>query len=97
VTREHEDSWNVTLRDDHKRATLTAPNQRPSRVRCQNFTKAVATNVGAPGLDWRLLGADDHNGDGKADLLWQTDAGKLAVWQMDGTHVAAADYECRHP
>ena len=62
------------------------------QIKFADFTKAGANNVGAPGLDWHLLGADDHNGDGKGDLLWQTDAGKLAVWQMDGTHVAAADY-----
>ncbi len=62
------------------------------QIKFADYTKAGANNVGAPGLDWHLLGADDHNGDGKGDLLWQTDAGKLAVWQMDGTHVAAADY-----
>ena len=62
------------------------------QIKFADYTKAGANNVGAPGLDWHLLGADDKNGDGKADLLWQTDAGKLAVWQMDGTHVAAADY-----
>ena len=48
--------------------------------------------VGAPGPDWHLLGADDYNHDDKADLLWQTDGGALAIWQMDGTHVASASF-----
>ncbi len=28
--------------------------------------------------------ADDFNGDGKADILWQNDDGTPAVWLMDG-------------
>ncbi len=57
-----------------------------------DFTRVGSTIVGAPGNDWHLLGADDHNGDGKADLLWRTDSGALAEWQMDGTHIVAADF-----
>jgi hypothetical protein len=57
-----------------------------------DYTRLGPTIVRAPGTDWHLLGADDHNGDGKADLLWRTDSGALAEWQMDGTQVVAADY-----
>jgi Ca2+-binding RTX toxin-like protein len=63
-----------------------------NQIKAADFTRVGSTIVGAPGSDWHLLGADDHNGDGKADLLWRTDAGVLAVWEMDGTHVSAADY-----
>jgi hypothetical protein len=62
------------------------------RIKSADFTRVGSTQVGAPGTDWHLLGADDHNGDGKADLLWQTDSGALAEWQMDGTHVSAARF-----
>jgi hypothetical protein len=63
-----------------------------SQIIGADFARVGSTIVGAPGADWHLLGADDHNGDGKADLLWRTDSGALAEWQMDGTHVVAADY-----
>lgn len=49
---------------------------------------------GTPGtrsLDWELVGPADFDQDNKADLLWrntkagQTDAGKVAIWLLDGT------------
>ena len=48
--------------------------------------------VGTPGSDWHVLGTDDFNGDGNGDLLWRTDAGALAVWEMNGTQIKAANY-----
>jgi hypothetical protein len=63
-----------------------------NQIKAADFTRVGATAVGAPGPDWHILGADDHNGDGMADLLWRTDGGALAEWQMDGTQVIAADY-----
>ncbi|MFO1187471.1 MAG: FG-GAP-like repeat-containing protein [Alphaproteobacteria bacterium] len=33
----------------------------------------------------------DFNGDGNADYLWQTDAGRAAIWLMNGTQVAFGD------
>jgi ELWxxDGT repeat protein len=39
-----------------------------------------------PDTNWRLAGADDFNGDGKTDLLWQHGTlGTLGVWFMNGT------------
>jgi len=32
------------------------------------------------------------DGDGKADLLWRTDGGDLAIWEMNGNQIKAADY-----
>jgi hypothetical protein len=63
-----------------------------SQIKAADYTRVGATAVGAPGNDWHVLGADDYDGDGKADILWRTDSGALAIWEMDGTHVAAADY-----
>jgi hypothetical protein len=63
-----------------------------NQIKAADYTRLGSTIVGAPGADWHILGADDRNGDGKADLLWQTDSGALAIWEMDGTHITAADY-----
>jgi len=62
------------------------------QIKAADYTRLGSTAVGAPGPDWHVLGADDNNGDGKADILWQTDSGAIAEWQMDGTHIVAADY-----
>ncbi|MGD1873612.1 MAG: FG-GAP-like repeat-containing protein [Mastigocoleus sp.] len=38
--------------------------------------------------DWMVAGADDFNGDGKADISWRNDTtGENAIWTMDGTTV----------
>lgn len=33
---------------------------------------------------WKIRGVADVDGDGKADIIWQHDAGWLAVWLMNG-------------
>jgi len=63
-----------------------------TQVIAADFTKVGASNVGAPGADWHLLGTSDFDGDGKSDLLWETSAGQVAIWEMDGAHVKSADY-----
>jgi hypothetical protein len=63
-----------------------------NQIKLADFTRVGSTAVGAPGNDWHLLGADDYDHDGKADLLWRTDSNALAIWQMDGTHVASAGF-----
>jgi hypothetical protein len=39
---------------------------------------------GSPGPTWHIEDAQDYNGDGKADILWQNNNGQAAVWFMNG-------------
>jgi hypothetical protein len=41
-------------------------------------------NPDGNGLVWTILGAGDFNFDGRADILWRTQHGSLAVWLMNG-------------
>ena len=38
---------------------------------------------------WQLVGAEDVNGDRKADILWQHTDGTVATWYLDGATVLA--------
>ncbi len=44
-----------------------------------------------PRGDWRLLAAQDWNGDGTCDLLWSDSQGRLVQWLMDQRAVARAE------
>jgi serralysin len=47
-------------------------------------------NVGFnPGPTWHALKAEDFNGDGKSDILWQNDDGTAAVWLMNGASLVS--------
>ena len=43
--------------------------------------------VGTPGSAWTFEGAGDFNGDGKADLLFRSNAGVYATWDLSGTTI----------
>lgn len=46
---------------------------------------------GAVGLDWKLRGSGDFNGDGKPDLVWQNvTTGDVVFYLMDGTTAFAS-------
>jgi hypothetical protein len=38
-----------------------------------------------PDTPWRIVGSGDFDGDGRVDLAWQHDDGRVAVWLMNGT------------
>ena len=40
-----------------------------------------------PGPGWEIKGSGDFNGDGKSDIVWQSNDGTPALWLMDGTNV----------
>jgi hypothetical protein len=63
-----------------------------AQIVAANYTLQGSTIVGAPGPDWHVIGSGDFNGDGDSDLLWRTDGGALAIWEMNGTQIKTADY-----
>jgi len=63
-----------------------------SQIAGADYLHLGANIVGRPAPDWHIIDIGDFNGDAKADILWQTDGGALAIWQMDGTQITAADY-----
>ena len=57
---------------------------------CVVTGRLSSVDVGAnPGPTWHVKGAEDFNGDGKADILWQDDSGQAMVWLLNGTTVLA--------
>jgi hypothetical protein len=51
-----------------------------------NFVSTILLRNGiAVSGGWRAVGAADFNGDGETDILWQNNAGQLAVWFMNET------------
>jgi hypothetical protein len=63
-----------------------------NQIKTADYLRIGPNIVAAPGTNWHVLGTDDFDGDGKADLLWRTDDGTLAIWAMDGTQIKTADY-----
>jgi hypothetical protein len=47
-------------------------------------------NYSPVATSWKIRGVADVNADGKADIIWQNDAGWLAVWLMNGFNATAA-------
>lgn len=40
------------------------------------------------GLEWRLFGTGDFDGNGRAELLWVNDYGQIAEWAVNGANIA---------
>ncbi len=65
-----------------------------------NGTNSVALSTGVinsvTDLNWKIRGANDFNGDGKSDLLWQNQtSGESAAWYMDSSTYLGGTYLTR--
>ncbi len=63
-----------------------------TRIKFGGYVNDGAQAVPAPGADWHIAGTADFDGDGKNDILWRTDSGMLAIWEMDGTRIKFGGY-----
>ena len=65
-------------------------NSADGRVAAWLMNGTVMTDNGflglgqVPDIGWRIRTTGDFNDDGKADLVWQHDDGRLAMWFMNG-------------
>jgi hypothetical protein len=50
----------------------------------------ASTAVAKLSTDWKIAGTGDFNGDGKADILWRNDDGRVALWQMNGAAITSS-------
>ena len=73
-------------------ASSPRPTSSPRAVESSGYVNNGTEVVGAPGPDWHIADTADFDGDGKNDILWRTDAGSLAIWEMDGTRVELSGY-----
>ena len=48
--------------------------------------------VGAAPAGWTIHGAGDFNNDGKTDVIWQSTAGTIILWMMDGVTIASSSH-----
>ena len=58
-------------------------------IRGNQVIGASVLNYSPVNPSWKIRGVADLSGDGKADIVWQHDAGWLAVWVMNGYHATA--------
>jgi hypothetical protein len=63
-----------------------------TQVTAASYTMIGSTVIGAPGADWHIIGAGDFTGNGDDDLLWRTNGGALAIWEMNGFQITDAAY-----
>jgi hypothetical protein len=98
-------SWHVAATDDfdgdakgdilerHDSGALVIWEMNGTQIKPEGgYITMNGASVPAPGPDWHIVSAADFDGDAKADILWHTDSGAVAVWLMDGTVIRGADY-----
>ena len=42
--------------------------------------------------DWHIAGVGDFSGDGRSDILWRNDDGRIAEWNMNGTTIVGGGF-----
>ena len=47
-------------------------------------------DLGNPGAGSHVVGTGDYNGDGRADILFQSDTGQISQWLTNGAQVGSA-------
>lgn len=63
-----------------------------TQITSAGYLNEGGTQVNAPGADWHIIATGDFAGSGNADILWQTNSGALAIWEMQGTDIIGANY-----
>ena len=63
-----------------------------TRSRLPTISVSARTRSASPAADWNIVGTGDFDGDGKGGILWRTDCGALATWELNGTQIKSADY-----
>jgi hypothetical protein len=43
--------------------------------------------LNGPATGWNVKQVGDYDGDGKSDILWQHDDGRVALWLMNGMNL----------
>ena len=73
-------------------ARLRSLSSTATRSSSRTISRPDATQVGVPAADWHIVGDGDFDGDGKGGLLWRTDGGALATWELDGNQIKSAAF-----
>jgi hypothetical protein len=63
-----------------------------TQIKSADYIRSGATIIKTPGPDWHISGTGDFDADGRGDILWRTNSGALAIWEMNGTQIKAADF-----
>ncbi|MFN8986103.1 MAG: alpha/beta hydrolase family esterase [Burkholderiales bacterium] len=75
---------------DGRGVPLPPPSANPDdpNAACASSNSSIITSkTRLPTVNpaWQLVGADDYDGDGIADLVWMQPDGSLTFWKMNGT------------
>ncbi len=95
INRMTDPSWQIAaagdVDGDGKADILWQSTQGSLAVWLLNGTQVTATRMlstpNAGDLNWKVVGATDVDGDGKADILWQHTDGSIATWWLNAEQV----------